>query len=279
MNREHTRILSGEYETDRYVIEAEEDGATAVVVGGIHGNETTSYEAAELVKLWTISSGKIVVIPRAKKPAIDEQSRGAPGQGDPNRKFPSGEEPTSEWASELWDEITSHDPDYVFDLHRSQGLSGGRSPSGVGQTLFPTPDGRDVAEHALDHMNEDHVPSDLLDTHYFRVGNDQNGENPLLSHKVGGDLEPDTLGWLVETTTHRQDSYTQRDQLEHAVETLLFHATDGDLSVDSYGHSEQEPDEDVLEEYNDGNDGDDYDSVERRTAKNIVESIKDEYDL
>lgn len=247
-SREKYTILDGERETPVYKIDGPEDGPSAVVVCGIHGNEVTSYEAGDLIRCWGIARGTVVVIPRAVRRACENGTRQAPGEPDMNRQFPSGQEPSHEVSRAIWDEITSHDPDYVFDLHRSKGLYR-RSPSGVGMCVFPTPSAREAAEDSLQHLNEGHVPDGKAE---FRVGNDQSGYNDLLSHKVGGDLDPDTVGWLIETTYHEQDSYTQRDQLEHAVEALLYHSessNDERIRVEDYGHDEQVPRDEVLEEY------------------------------
>lgn len=246
MKRSKHSILEGtDYETPVYVIEADEDGPTAVVVGGVHGNEVTAPEAADLIKLWSISRGKLVVIPRANVPALEDGTRHGPS-GDMNRHFPAGEQPLSEKARALWDEITRHNPDFVFDLHRSRGLYK-RNPSGVGQAIFPTPNARTEANAALSHLNDAHVERS---THNFRVGNDQDGRNPLLSHKVGADLP--AKGWLVETTHYRQSAKLQREQLEHAVQTLLWHATGGEMVVEDFGHENQIPKDGILEEFEDG---------------------------
>lgn len=250
MERTKHTILSGDDETSVYHLEAPSDGPTAVIVGGMHGNERAGIRAAELVRLWTISSGEIIVIPQANKQACDRGTRQAPGRGDLNRQFPTDSAPEGSVAKGLWKEITRHDPDYVFDLHRSVGLYQ-RSPEGVGMAIYPTPGGRGIAEDALGHMNEDHVPDGNAE---FRVGNDQSGHNPLLSHKVGGDLDPPVKGWLIETTSHQQSLPVRVEQLEHSIETVLYHADDGGgITVDDYGHVDQEPKDGILDEYDDPN--------------------------
>lgn len=252
MKRTKYSILNGGDETTVYHLQAPTDGPTAVVIGGLHGNERAGIQAADLIRLWSIESGEIVVIPRANKRACDRGTRQAAGAPDLNRQFPSGSEPEGDVAKGLWEEITRHDPDYVFDLHRSVGLYQ-RPKAGVGMAIYPTPGGRSIAEDALGHLNDDHVQSGNAG---FRIGNDQNGGNPLLSHKVGGDLV-DTVGWLIETTSHDQEMDVRVTQLEHAIETLLYHADNGDgIVVEDYGHSNQEPNSDILDEYEDSG-GDD----------------------
>lgn len=246
MNRTQDTILTGDNETTVHYLTAPSDGPTAVVVGGVHGNETAGINAAEAITQWAISRGKVIVIPRANKRACDRGTRQAAGSSDLNRQFPTGRQPQGTVATELWEEITRHDPDYVFDLHRSVGLYQ-REPDGVGMAIYPTPSGRGIAEDALGHLNADHVPDGNAG---FRVGNDQDGRNPLLSHKVGGDLDPDTIGWLVETTSHNQSLSTRVEQLEHGVETLLYHADDGNgITVDEYryGGGDTDPPTGILD--------------------------------
>lgn len=253
MQRERTTILGAYEETPVYRAEAPTDGPTVVVVGGLHGNETTSPQAANLIRLWSISRGTLIVIPEANRPAVEAGTRQATqyDQPDMNRQFPTGAQPTHGIARGVWRVITDNDADYVIDLHRSKGLYR-RSPSGVGMAIFPTPSGGSTSEKSLRHLNVGHVPNP--DSHAFKVGNDQTGANNLLSHKVGGDLDPGTVGWLVETTYHEQSAYVQRDQLEHAVEALLYHCGSG-IRVTDYGHNEHDPKKSVLDAYAEDPDG------------------------
>lgn len=285
MNREKYTILGAYETTPVYRTVADSDGPTVVVVGGLHGNEVTGYEAANLIRCWSINKGELIVVPRANRPAIEDGTRSSTtyNQPDMNRQFPTGEMPTHGIARGVWNVIENNDADYVFDLHRSKGLYR-RSPSGVGMAIFPTPDGRNAAEKSLRHLNEGHVPQD---SHNFKVGNDQTGANPLLSHKVGGDR--DHPGWLVETTYYDQNSYVQRDQLEHAVEALLYHSGSG-MRVEDYGHHEHDIKDSVLEAYGEKESSDDStddtsddttgDSGSgNETAQNIVDMIRAEYNL
>lgn len=283
MNREKYTILGAYETTPVYRTVAGSDGPTVVVVGGLHGNEVTGYEAANLIRCWSINKGELIVIPRANRPAIEDGTRSSTtrNQPDMNRQFPTGETPTHGIARGVWREITSNDADYVFDLHRSKGLYH-RSPSGVGMAIFPTPSGRSAAESSLRHLNEGHVPQS---SHHFKVGNDQTGANNLLSHKVGGDLDPDTLGWLIETTYYDQSGYVQRDQLEHAVEALLYHCGSG-IRVEDYGHHEHDIKDSVLEAYGEKDSTDGEDSTDEtqspsgnETAQDIVGMIRDKYNL
>ena len=135
LDREAYPIMEGtEYETDVHVLDAG-SGPTGMVVGGVHGNEIGGIEAARLVPDYGLSAGRLVVIPEANAPAIEAGEREGP-DGNLNRQFPVGEEPTTDIARALWDELERHDPDCLIDMHTSRGVYRLHSGS-VGQTIFP----------------------------------------------------------------------------------------------------------------------------------------------
>lgn len=197
------KLLPGtKFETGVYERGSDENGPTAVVVAGQHGIELSAQHAALQLTNVAPRVGKLVLVPLANVPAI-EQHRYSTEDGNLNRDFPSGREPTSKLARAIWDEITSHDPDVAFDLHSSAGVYADDNDlrDGVGQAVFPTPAGADTADRVIDALNEQYVyPSEYVDGYEFTRGNLQTGYNPLLSHKYGGDL--DIPAWLIETTRY-----------------------------------------------------------------------------
>lgn len=259
--REHETILSGEYSTDAYRIAASEntDGPTTVVIGGQHGNEYESWQAAWRITHWEISEGEIIIVPKSNRPACEAGQRNGPG-GNLNRDWPSGRAPTSTPARELWEYMMSFDPDVCFDLHRSIGLyeheyrgfdDPGSVPDKVGQAVFATPgEASRIAKEELcaedGHLNTEHVERD---THNFRQGSDQAGGNSLLSRKWGADT--DVAGFLVEVTSYQQPRQLRVDQLEDIVETGRYHAGAGG-PAESYGH---DGDVDGPVDLGDGRDG------------------------
>lgn len=253
MYRESFDILEGDYRTKAYRIAPDEDvdGPTAVIVGGLHGNETESWLACWAITHWDISDGEIIIVPQAAVPACKEGQRNTP-DGNMNRDFPSGTEPTTKPARQLWNWLMDWDPDAAFDIHRSIGLYDGYPdgvdrfddasqwddhPNKVGQAIFPTPAARDITDDVLTaadgHLNQDHIPADKRETHRIIPGNTQTGANPLLSHKWGGDT--DIPGFLVEMTSYQFSVEQTVELMEHVVETALVHLDHMD-PVENYGH-------------------------------------------
>ncbi|WP_254662857.1 succinylglutamate desuccinylase/aspartoacylase family protein, partial [Haladaptatus sp. W1] len=169
-------------ETEVYVTDTGISGPTAVVVGGIQGNEPAGYEAAEDIKTWSIDQGTLVTIPRANPVAIRRDTY-YNDRGNLNRKFPPGETPTTPLARAIWDVLTSYDPDVVINLHSSRGIyREDVGPDGVGQAIYPTTvsgAARD-AIRTKEYMNRYHLDDSLSDHYRFKRGNLIDGDRPLL---------------------------------------------------------------------------------------------------
>lgn len=210
-------IMAGtERETPLYRIDADESGPTVMVFGGVHGDEVNGYLAAERVAEWAIDRGTLVVVPWADVVAIDAYDREG-DDGDLNRQFPPGEEPTTELARALWDELVAVDPDAVLDLHRSRGIYGTHA-EWVGQVVFPTPQSVDETEAVLASVNDEVVPWSMP-AHEFVVGPALAGIGPVLVRKVAEDL--DRPGYVIEVTEYLLDIDTQVRWTLEIVERLL----------------------------------------------------------
>ncbi|CQR48772.1 M14 family metallopeptidase [Haloferax massiliensis] len=171
-------------------------GPTAFVVGGVHGEEPQGYHAADQLRHLRPTGGKLVVVPRANRPAIEIGARYTE-DGDLNRQFPTGSEPTSKLARALWDELQSHDPDVVVDLHSSSGIY--RYDGKVGQAVFSTPATPENAGNACDYVNDCYIDRSAYPSHYdFDWSGSLSGSRPLFVHKAYGDLR--LPGYIVETT-------------------------------------------------------------------------------
>ncbi len=129
------------------------NGPTALVVGGVHGDEIAGYRAAESFANWTPEAGKLVLLPRANPGAIADDSRST-GTGDLNRKFVPDEQPTTPLARTIWNFVLETNPDALMSLHESRGIFGGE-PAGVGQTVFCSPrkEGYDAAQMGVRRAN------------------------------------------------------------------------------------------------------------------------------
>ncbi|QLG29410.1 succinylglutamate desuccinylase/aspartoacylase family protein [Halorarum halophilum] len=207
-----------EHATPVYVNESGTDGPTALVVGGVHGDERPGYLAAERLRSRVPDAGTLVVLPRANQVAIERDTREGKN-GDLNRQFPPGKAPETELAEEIWDFVRGTDPDVFVDLHRSVGIYR-RHDASVGQAIFPAEvdDAPGVAEAVVDRLNSDAVPW-YMPLHEFVRGNTITGEKPMLVHKVVGEL--DRPGYIVETTRFLVDTETQTKWLTEAATALL----------------------------------------------------------
>lgn len=213
------RILPDtKYETGVFVREGTSDGPTAMVVGGIHGDEQCGYRAASEIAGWQVDRGKLVVLPKANRVAI-RRNRREGAHGDLNRQFPTGEKPETRLARAVWGVVERHDPDVVLDLHRSVGIYGYHESS-VGQVIWPTDAGNasEYAKRTAEALKGNVVPW-YMPFHEYRRGGELDGSRPMLVHKVAGDL--DRPGYIVETTEFFLDADT-RIRWEKAVATDLL---------------------------------------------------------
>ncbi|TYL37835.1 thioredoxin [Natronococcus pandeyae] len=206
------------YATDAFVRESSTDGPTAVVFGGLHGNETAGHRAAARIADWEPVRGTLVVVPEANAVAVERSTRVSPN-GDLNRQFPADEEPTTPLARELWEIVEEFDADVVLDLHTSRGIwNSDVGPTGFGQAVFPTEAGRPIADEAIQGMNE-FLHSGKPGHYTFTRGNTLTGARPMLIHKVGNDL--DRPGFLLEATQHGTDLETRTAWLEELTARIL----------------------------------------------------------
>jgi uncharacterized protein len=214
-------LLEGtDRETAVYEVTGADEGSTAVVLGGVHGNEVNGYRVAADATGWEIDAGRLVVIPLADVVAVERNTREGP-DGDLNRLFPAGDEPESDLAGAIWSVVEEADPDVVIDLHRSRGLFDTHH-RWVGQAIFPTAAGDAVedAERVIEYMNDHHVPRTMR-FHRFVMGNVQDDARDagLLVQKVHHDLG--VAGFLVESTAFLLDLGTQIRWTD-AMTELLF---------------------------------------------------------
>ncbi len=111
------------WETQYYVVDSKKPGPVVMIVGGIHGDEPAGARAAEQIRHWKITQGKLIVVPKANKPALQNQTRRMPtlpkDRSDLNRNFPKaeGESPRCELSAALWTFVRAHHPDWLLDLH------------------------------------------------------------------------------------------------------------------------------------------------------------------
>lgn len=207
------------YATDAFVRDSSTTGPTAVVFGGLHGNEIAGYRAASTIADWEPTRGTLVVVPEANAVAVEQGTRSS-SIGDLNRHFPADGEPASPLARELWEIVTEFDADIIIDLHTSQGVWDSEiEPTGYGQAAFPTMAGQDVVDESIAAMNESYVNNGAPEHYTFTRGNTLTGARPMLIHKVGSDL--DRPGFLLETTKHGTNLETRTTWLEELTGQIL----------------------------------------------------------
>lgn len=207
-------ILPGTvHETPLYELVAPENGPTAMVFGGVHGDERNGIDVAHEVTEWHPDAGTLVVVPETDRVAVDDDTR-AGVDGDLNRHFPSDGEPESELARGVWDAVERHRPDVVLDLHRSLGIYGVHREY-VGQAIFHSPDADGDALAAF--LDEAGVPW-YTPLHRF-TARTTNVSGPLLFQKAHRDLE--ASAYLFETTEFLLDREARNELTRLATAKVL----------------------------------------------------------
>lgn len=149
------------WETRYYVIDSNEPGPVVMIVGGIHGNEPAGTRAAEHIRHWEITKGKLIVLPGANVPALTGKTRLIPdmpkGCGNLNRNFPetAGEPGKCSLSKAIWSVVCSERPDWLLDLHEGYDFTQINSKS-VGSSLIAatSPQATVQARRMLNAVNE-----------------------------------------------------------------------------------------------------------------------------
>jgi hypothetical protein len=131
-----------------HFISGQEKGQTLLVFGGIHGDETAGYLAAERFTHINIRKGNLIVAPRLNAVAIANRKRQGQG-GDMNRLFDLSEEMSQRNPDAKVVELAKsliRQADYVINLHQAydfyapKWISRQRNPSRWGQSnVIDTP--------------------------------------------------------------------------------------------------------------------------------------------
>lgn len=98
-------------------------GKTALIVGGIQGNEPGGFNAAALIATrYKILSGQVIVVPNLNFESIIKRSRGV--YGDMNRKFDqvSKTDPERQTIVKIKSIITDPNVDFILNLHDGSGF-------------------------------------------------------------------------------------------------------------------------------------------------------------
>ncbi|MGM0577989.1 MAG: hypothetical protein ACQEXJ_19845 [Myxococcota bacterium] len=159
-----------------YVFQAEEEGPTALIEAGIHGDEVAGVHALQEVLEEGIRPvrGRLLIIPVMNPPAYRARQRTRPGGLDLNRCFPGdadAEEPERRLARKYMDLILEERPALVATLHESWKRFHPQVAQSFGQTLVygvePMPG---VVGRVVDRLNEDlEHPYEVWSPHYYPV--------------------------------------------------------------------------------------------------------------
>lgn len=203
-----------------YLVKGDEDGPTAMVIGGLHGDETVGvHYATDLVRRNPIK-GDMYVIPRASGPATLSSNRTLNGT-DLNRAFPRGQSPNHEITQAIWETYNSVDPDVVIDLHSSSGIEG-MDDGGVGQAVWSTDNASDEGSSTTSWVNARSIdPEKWSSNHKWTSrGNQSSGSGvSSFTRKLGSDTS--TEAHLIEVTRKGVTLEKQYDWLDVLVRKLL----------------------------------------------------------
>lgn len=134
-------------------IDSGNEGQTALIIGGVHGDEEAGYLAAEEILDWEPDAGRLVVLPKANPLAIENDSRTTDEYGDLNRNF-LADGPTTPLSQSIWSVVEQTEPDVVISLHEAKGIYD--SSSSVGQAVFrsPTLEALEAARMGINRANK-----------------------------------------------------------------------------------------------------------------------------
>jgi hypothetical protein len=159
-----------------HVFDARDEGPTAIIEAGIHGDEIAGVHALlEMLEEGVEPArGRLIIIPAMNPPAYRARQRSRPGGLDLNRCFPGdadAEEPEKRLARRYMDLMLDEQPALVATLHESHKRYHPEVPPSFGQTIVygvePMPA---VVQRVVDAMNEElEHPYERWAPHHFPV--------------------------------------------------------------------------------------------------------------
>ncbi|MEZ6135024.1 MAG: succinylglutamate desuccinylase/aspartoacylase family protein [Pirellulaceae bacterium] len=150
------------WETRWHIVDSGRDGPTVLICGGVHGNEPAGARAAEQIRSWPITRGKLIVLPEINRLGLAADIRWAPDhrndrqRRDINRCFPTvdRDEPLTEHTQAIWELVKEHQPEWVFDLHEGFDFHRLNSKS-VGSSVIAFPSQVEFARNLQQSVNAD----------------------------------------------------------------------------------------------------------------------------
>ncbi len=110
------------WETTGCIVDSRLPGPTALILGGVHGNEPAGAAAAEAVCAFRPVRGKLVVAPRVNAPGLQQSLRYLPEAGDMNRVYPpaGNETPADRMGAEIISLMNQYQITMLIDLHEAR---------------------------------------------------------------------------------------------------------------------------------------------------------------
>lgn len=203
-------------ETEMHISDSGKAGPTAVIIGGIHGDETAGVIAAEAITKLVPVCGRIIVVPRANRPACDSGVRTEYYMEDLNRSFPGASEkgPAGYAAASLTEVIRAYEPSIVIDLHESR-YKYGEEEGSLGQSLVISEQG-DSASIVLDMLELLNTKTEAGNQFTFTSGAPAGSLNNETSKLTG------IPAVTVETWSERELEARVKDHI-NAVSVILEH--------------------------------------------------------
>lgn len=149
------------WETPLYLNHSGRQGATVLVLGGVHGNEPGGWLASEEVAGWMPTFGSLLVVPRANLLATRMMERTTPELGDLNRLYPGApdaREPMARMSFAILEVAREFGASVLLDMHESWAFYAERAQNGtafLGQTIGTGrgPEADTLARHLADRAN------------------------------------------------------------------------------------------------------------------------------
>jgi len=203
-------------ETEIHISDSGKAGPTAVIIGGIHGDETAGVLAAEAIAKLAPVCGRIIVVPRANRPACDSGVRTEYYMDDLNRCFPGASDkgPAGYAAASLTEAVKAYEPSIVIDLHESR-YKYGEGEGSLGQSLVISEQG-DSASIVLDIIDLLNTKTEAENQFTFTSGAPAGSLNNEISKLL------DIPAVTVETWSGRELETRVKDHI-NAVSVILEH--------------------------------------------------------
>ena len=125
------------WETWGCIADSGVEGPTALILGGVHGNEPAGAVAAETVCGFAPARGKLVIVPRINPLGLERNIRFLPEIGDMNRVYPpdATNTPADRLGAEIISLMNRYNISLLVDLHEARTFHR-LDHSSLGQTLL-----------------------------------------------------------------------------------------------------------------------------------------------